>query len=73
MVQLIEMSRNYSKYFDICPSDHFMFKFSPDICGGCHDVNIHGTDYCCIISSISKSEAINFIQNFDLSEKSGTL
>ena len=26
-------------------------------------LNIHGTDYRCIISGISKSEAINLMQN----------
>ena len=32
--------------------------------------NIKGTNYCCISSGISKSEAINLIQNTDLTEKS---
>ena len=36
-------------------------------------LNIHGTDYCCIIIEISKSEAMNLIQNIDLIKKSGTL
>ena len=36
-------------------------------------LNIKGADYCCIISGISKSEAINLMQNIDLTEKSGTL
>ena len=62
------------------------FKFQLDVCNGCHDVlmiamnisdiailNIHSADYHCIISGISKSEAINLIQNIDLTEKSGTL
>ena len=49
------------------------FKFPPDVCNGCHDLlimtsmnlsdsailNIKGADYCCIISGISKREAIN--------------
>ena len=48
------------------------YKFQPNICNGCHDVsmmsmdlsgiavrNIRGADYCCIISRMSKSEAIN--------------
>ena len=30
-------------------------------------------DYCCIISLISKNEAIILMQNPDLTEKSGTL
>ena len=29
-------------------------------------------DYCCVIFGISKSEAINLIQNVDLTEKSWT-
>ena len=35
-------------------------------------LNIKGSDYCCIISLISKKEAINLLQNSDLTEKSGT-
>ena len=34
---------------------------------------IKGTDHCCIISLISKDEAINLLQNADLTEKSGIL
>ena len=36
-------------------------------------LNINVADYCCIISGISKSEAVNLLQNIDLTEKSGTL
>ena len=36
-------------------------------------LNIHVADYRCIISRISKSEAINLMQNVELSEKSGLL
>ena len=36
-------------------------------------LNIKGSDYDCIISLISTNEAINFLQNPDLTEKSGTL
>ena len=28
-------------------------------------LNIHGTDYCCIINGISKSKAINLSQKSD--------
>ena len=35
--------------------------------------NIKGSDYCCIISLISKYEAINLIQNADLTKKSKSL
>ena len=36
-------------------------------------LNIRGYNYCCIISGISKTEAINFMQNTDLTEKNKTL
>ena len=35
--------------------------------------NIKSADYCCIISKITKNEAINLMENVDLTEKSGTL
>ena len=36
-------------------------------------LNIKGSDYRIIISLISKNEAINLMQNTDLTEKSGTV
>ena len=36
-------------------------------------LNINGSDYCCIISLISKNEAINLLQDAHLTEKSGAL
>ena len=36
-------------------------------------LNIKGSDYRCIISLISKNEAIKLLRNADLTEKSGTL
>ena len=36
-------------------------------------LNFKGSDYCCIISLISKNEAINLLQNADLTEKNVTL
>ena len=36
-------------------------------------LNIKGSDYCCIISLISNNEAINLMQNADLTKKSVTL
>ena len=36
-------------------------------------LNIRGVDYCCIISRISKGEAVNLLQKADLNEKGGTL
>ena len=35
-------------------------------------LNIKSADYHCIISGISKSDAINLLQNTDLTEKRGT-
>ena len=36
-------------------------------------LKIKSSDYCCIISLISKNEAIDLLQNADLTEKSGSL
>ena len=36
-------------------------------------LNIKGSDYRCIISLISKNEAINYMQNADLTKESRTL
>ena len=59
------------------------FKFQPYVCNRYHDLlmsmnlsniailNITGSDYCCIITRICKIEAINVMQNTDLTEKSG--
>ena len=61
------------------------FKFQPCICKRCHDLsmsmnlsdiatlNIKSSDYRCIISGISKSEAMNIIQNINSTGKRGTL
>ena len=78
-----------SKECDICHYWYFLnkdFKFQPNICSRCHDLlmmsmnlsdiailNIKSVDYHCIISRISKNEAINLMQNANLTEKSGTL
>ena len=35
-------------------------------------LNIKGSDYCCIVSSISKNEAINLMENADLTKKRRT-
>ena len=35
-------------------------------------LKIKNINYCCIISGISKSEAIKLLQNIDLTEKNGT-
>ena len=36
-------------------------------------LKIKGYDYCCTISRISKSEAINLMQHTDLTQKTETL
>ena len=78
-----------SKEFNICHYWYFFkigFKFQPNVCSGWRDLlmmsiilsdaailNIKSTDYPCIISKISKREAINLMQNINLTEKSGAL
>ena len=78
-----------SKECDACRYWYFLncsFKFQPNVCNRCHDLlmvsvnlsdiailNIKSLDYHCIISLISKNEAINLIQTADLTGKSGTL
>ena len=75
-----------SKECGICHYWYFLdkgFKFQPNVYNGCCNVlmmsmnlsniailNMQGVDYCCIIDGISKSEAINLMQNIDLTEKS---
>ena len=75
-----------SKEYDICYYWCFLnysFKFQANVCNRFHDLlmmsmNISNTsnsdfDYRCNISLISKNEAINLMQNADLTNKSGTL
>ena len=78
-----------SKECDVCHYCYFLnysFKFQPNVCNRCHDLlmisvnlsdiailNIEGSDYRCIISLISEKEAINLLQNAELTKKSGTL
>ena len=58
------------------------FKFQTNVCNRYHDLlmmsmnlsniatfNIKGSNYRCIISKVSKSEAINLMQNTDLIQK----
>ena len=74
-----------SKEHDICHYWYFLnkgFKFQSYVCNGCHDLltmsmnlsdiailKSKGADYCCIISRISKIEAINLMQDIDLTKK----
>ena len=74
-----------SKECDICHFYYFFnysVKFQPNVCTRCHDLlmmsmnvsdvailNIKGSDYCCIISLISKNQTINLMQKADLTKK----
>ena len=74
-----------SKECDVCHYWYFLsnsFKIQPNVCNRCHDLpmmsinlsdsavlNIKGPSYCCIISLISKNEAINVMENADLNRK----
>ena len=61
------------------------FKFKPHVHSRCHDLllstnfssiavsNIKNADYCCSITGISKSEAIELLQIINLTEKGKTL
>ena len=62
------------------------FKFQPNVCNRCHELlmtsanlsdiailNIKSSDYGCIISLNGRNEAINLLQNADLTKKSRTL
>ena len=76
-----------SKEHDVCHDWYFLnysFKFQPNLCNKCHDLlmmstnfiailNIEDSDYHCIISLTSEHEAINLMQNADLTEKSRAL
>ena len=78
-----------SKEYDICHYLYFLnnsFKFQPNVCNKYQDLlmlsvnlsdsailNIKVSNYHCFISLISKNEAINLLQNADLTEKSGIL
>ena len=78
-----------SKECVICHYWYFLnysFKFQPNVCNICHDLlmmsmilsniailHIKGSDYRCIISLISKNEAINLMQSADLTKANKTL
>ena len=65
---------------------NYSFKFKTNVCNRCHDLlimslnlsdiailNIKASDYCCIISLISKNEDIKLLQNAYFTEKNETL
>ena len=71
-----------SKECDVCHYWYFLnfsFKFQPNVCNRCHGLlmvsvnfsdinilNIKSSEYCFVISLMSKNEAINLMQNADL-------
>ena len=77
------------KECDICHYWYFLnkeLKFQSYVYNRCHDLlmmsmnlsgisilNIKGADYHCIFNRMSKSEAMNLLQNIDLTEKRGTV
>ena len=75
---------NRSKECMICHYRFFNhgFKFQDSVRNGCHDltmlrvnisdiaiITVKNVDYCCIIHSISKSEAINLLENSVLEDR----
>ena len=75
---------NASKECDVCHYPYFLnysFQFQPNVCKCLNDLlmfvnfsdiailNVKGSDYHCIISLISKNQAINLMQNVDLAKK----
>ena len=67
-----------SKEGNICHYWYFLnkeFKFQPNTCNGRHDLVMMFMNlsdfaiFCCIMSRISKSEAINVMQNINLTKK----
>ena len=74
--------RNTYKDCSICHYWHFLdkgFKYQSFVCNGCHVVLMMFMNhnniaiYQCIMSRITKSEAINLLKNSALNEKSGSL
>ena len=64
----------------------YSLTFQPNAFNRCHDLlmmpinlsniailNIKGSDYCCIISLVSKNEVVNLLQNADLTKNARTL
>ena len=85
----IDVNKTSASKCDICHYWYFLnfsFKFQPNVFDRCHDLlmmsmnfsdiailKIKDSDYWCIISLISKNQAINLMENADLTEKSETL
>ena len=78
-----------SKEYDISHYRYFLdkgFPFQPYFCNSCHGIlmmsvnlndiailNRSSVDYLCIINGISKSDAVNLLQNANLIEGRGIL
>ena len=81
----LTLTKQVHQKSDICHYWYFLnysFKFQPNACNRCYDLlmisvnlsgtailNIKGSHYRCIISLIRKNEAINLLQNADLTKK----
>ena len=77
------------KECDICHYQYFLnkgFQLQAYVCNRCNDLlrmsmnlsdlailKFKKADYCCIITGISKSEALNLMKKIDLTEKSREL
>ena len=84
-LKVLMLIRQANKEYNICHYWYFLdkgIKSQPYVCNGCHDLlmmsmnlsgiailNIKSADYCCIITRIGKSEAINLMQKINLTEK----
>ena len=77
--------KSKSKEYDICHFWYFLdkgFTYQPGVCNGCYDLilmfmnlsdlaflNFNSGNYCCIINRTNNNEAINLLQNVDMTEK----
>ena len=72
--------------YHLCQVLDKVFKYEPNLCNSCHDlmqkamsfndvtiVSVKGSDYRVHFWYMSKDDAINFMKNSDLNEKSGLL
>ena len=80
--KLMLIKQEHQKSVVIIGIFYYRFTFQPNVCNRCHDLlmmsmnlndiasfNIKGSEYRCIVSLISKNEAINLMQNPDLMGK----
>ena len=85
IIEGIDLAKsNNSKECMICDYFFFNhgLEFQYSVCNGCHDlsmlclnisdiaiITVKNVDYCCIIHNISKSEAINLLENSVLGDR----